>query len=113
MTSNLFNNSDQTFKTTVSDEEGNIIDAAPFLEAVYTIFNADCSAELVVKKLSLTEIVVIVDDGNNIFQTTLLEADMTMAAGQYPHSFKVTNSAGLQLPPIFNGNVSIVEVCKV
>ena len=119
MSNNLFNNSDQTFKTEITEEDSDpvvIVDASIFTEAVYRIYAQDGLSTLVEKKLSIgTEIVVIVDvdvDGNNInvFKTTLLKTDMTMAAGQYPHQFKVTNSDSLELPPVFENEVTIVEV---
>jgi len=119
MSNNLFNNSDQTFKTEITEEDSDptvIIDVSIFTEAVYKIFAQDELSVLVTKKLSIgTEIVVIadVDDaGNaiNVFKTTLLEADMTMDAGQYPHQFKVTNSDSLELPPVFDNKVTIVKV---
>lgn len=118
MANNLYNNSDQTFKTQITEEEDPTvtIDASSFTEAVYKIFSQDCSTVLVTKKLSLAEIAVVADvddagDPINVFQTTLLKVDMTMVAGQYQHNFKVTNSAGLELPPVFQNTVTIVEVC--
>jgi len=72
---------------------------------------------LVEAKLSLSEIVVEGDtdeQGNpiNVFRTTLSKAkmlDTIIPQGQYTHQFKVTNSAGLELPPVFQNTVSVVR----
>lgn len=122
--SNLTNNSGQTFKTTVYDkvdgEVVGVIDAASFTEARYRIFAADCTTVLVDEKLSLGDIAVVSDTDPtygvvNVFETTLPKTDMLdtiVPAGQYTHSFKVTNSAGLELPPVFQDTVTIVEACE-
>ena len=118
---NLFNNSGQVFKTHIT-EEGDptvTIDASSFTEALYRIFAADCTTVLVTASLTGGEIIVIADVdslGNpiNVFQTTLTKVmmdDLIVPAGQYTHSFKVTNSAGLELPPVFQNTVSIVRAC--
>jgi len=121
--SNLTNNSGQTFKTTVYDKVDGVIvgvlDASNFTEALYRIFAADCTTVLVEEKLSLGDIAVVSDTDPdygvvNVFETTLLKADMldtTVPAGQYTHQFKVTNSAGLALPPVFQTTVTVVEAC--
>ena len=121
--SNLTNNSGQTFKTTVYDyQDGAIVgvlDASSFTEALYRIFAADCTTVLVQEKLSLGDIAVVSDTDPtygvvNVFETTLLKADMldtTVPAGSYTHSFKVTNSAGLELPPVFQNTVTVVRAC--
>ena len=49
----------------------------------------------------------------NVFRTTLTKAmmaDTIVPQGQYTHSFKVTNSAGLELPPVFQNTVAVVRV---
>jgi len=119
MTTNLFNNSGQTFKTHITEEQDSsvTIDASSFTEAIYRIYLADCTTVLVEKTKTGGGIAVVADvddEGNpiNVFQTTLLKADMTLAAGQYPHQLKVTNSAGLELPPIFESNVTIAKVAN-
>jgi len=116
---NLFNRSGQTFKTQITEFEDPTvtIDASSFTEAIYRIYDAQCTTVLVEKKLSVTgEIIVIADvdaAGNpiNVFKTTLLKTDMTMAAGQFTHQFRVVNTAGLNLPPVFQELVQILEVC--
>ncbi len=118
---NLFNNSGQVFKTHITEEnEPTItIDASSFTEALYRIFAQDCTTVLVTASLTGGEIIVIADTddaGNpiNVFQTTLTKAmmdDAIVPQGQYTHSFKVTNSAGLELPPVFQNTVSIVRAC--
>ena len=48
----------------------------------------------------------------NVFRTTLTKAamaDTVVPQGQYTHSFKVTNSAGLELPPVFQNTVTVVR----
>jgi hypothetical protein len=48
-----------------------------------------------------------------VFRTTLTKAmmaDTIVPQGQYTHSFKVTNSAGLELPPVFQNTVAVVRV---
>ena len=37
--------------------------------------------------------------------------DTIVPAGQYTHSFKVTNTDGLELPPVFQNTVTIVRAC--
>jgi len=121
--SNLTNNSGQTFKTTIYDKVDGVIvgvlDASSFTEAVYRIFASDCTTALVTETLTLGDIAVVSDiDPDfgtvNVFQTTLPKADMLdtiVPASQYTHSFKVTNSAGLELPPAFQNTVTIVRAC--
>lgn len=116
---NLYNNSGQTFKTRITDcdDPTETIDASNFTEAVYRIFAQDQTTVLVEAKLSLSEIVVEGDtdeQGNpiNVFRTTLSKAkmlDTIIPQGQYTHQFKVTNSAGLELPPVFQNTVSVVR----
>lgn len=116
---NLVNNSGQTFKTRIAecDDETVTIDASNFTEALYRIFAEDNTTVLVTASLSGGEIVVEADvdsDGNpiNVFRTTLIKTimlDSIVPAGQYTHSFKVTNSAGLELPPVFENTVTIVR----
>lgn len=116
---NLYNNSGQTFKTRITDcnDPAETIDASNFTEAVYRIFAQDQTTVLVEAKLSLSEIVVEGDtdeQGNpiNVFRTTLSKAkmlDTIIPQGQYTHQFKVTNSAGLELPPVFQNTVSVVR----
>ena len=118
---NLVNNSGQTFKTRIveCDDDTVTIDASNFTEALYRIFAADNTTVLVTASLTGGEIVVVADtdsEGNpiNVFQTTLTKVmmdDAIVPAGQYTHSFKVTNSAGLELPPVFQNTVSIVRAC--
>ena len=118
---NLTNNSGQTFKTHITEAEDPTvtINAADFTEALYRIFAADCATALVTATLTGGDIVVVadVDDaGNpiNVFETTLTKVamdDLIVPAGQYTHSFKVTNSAGLELPPVFQSTVTIVRAC--
>ena len=121
--SNLTNNSGQTFKTTVYDKVDGVIvgviDASSFTEAVYRIFAADCTTALVTETLTLGDIAVVSDvDPDygtvNVFETTIPKAeilDTTVPAGSYTHSFKVTNSAGLELPPVFQNTVTVVRAC--
>jgi len=122
--SNLTNNSAQTFKTRVDDVDENgvvvgVIDASNFIEAVYRIFAPDCSTALVTATLTGGDIVTeadVDDEGNPIvvFRTTLIKASMLdtiVPEGQYEHSFKVTNTAGLELPPVFQNTVTIVRAC--
>lgn len=116
---NLTNNSAQTFKTRITecDDETETIDASNFTEALYRIFAADQTTVLVTASLTGGEIVVEADvdeagDPINVFRTTLVKAimlDTIVPAGQYTHSFKVTNSAGLELPPVFENVVTIVR----
>jgi len=118
---NLTNNSGQTFKTHITEAEDPLvtIDASDFTEALYRIFAADCTTVLVTASLTGGEIAVVVDQdaaGNNInvFETTLSKASMLdtiVPDGQFTHSFKVTNSAGLELPPVFQDTVTIVRAC--
>ena len=117
MTTNLFNNSDQTFKTQITEEQDSsvTVDASDFTDAIYRIYLSDCTTVLVEKTKAGGGIVVIADTddaGNpiNVFQTTLLKTDMTMDPGQFPHQFKVVNSAALELPPVFENNVTIAKV---
>lgn len=115
---NLTNNSGQTFKTIITDcADSSVIDASNFTEALYRIFASDSTTVLVTASLTGGDIVVEADtddDGNaiNVFRTTLTKAmmdDATVPAGQYTHQFKVTNSAGLELPPIFQNTVTVVR----
>lgn len=115
---NLYNNSGQTFKTQITDcADGSTIDASNFTEALYRIFAADGTTALVTATLSGGEIAIEpdTDDAGNsitVFRTTLTKAamdDTIVPAGQYTHSFKVTNSAGLELPPVFQNTVSVVR----
>jgi hypothetical protein len=116
---NLTNNSGQTFKTHITEcnDSTVTIDASNFSEALYRIFAADNTTVLVTASLTGGEIVVEADtdeagESINIFRTTLVKAimlDSTIPAGQYTHSFKVTNSAGLELPPVFQNTVTVVR----
>jgi len=118
---NLTNNSGQTFKTRITEcsDSTATIDASNFSEALYRIFAADCTTVLVTASLTGGEIAVEADtdeEGNaiNVFRTTLTKimmADTIVPASQYTHSFKVTNSAGLELPPVFQNTVTIVRAC--
>lgn len=118
---NLTNNSGQTFKTHITEAQDPTvtIDASSFTEALYRIFAADCTTALVTATLTGGDIAVVADvdsEGNpiNVFETTLLKTamlDTIVPAGQYTHSFKVTNSAGLELPPVFQSTVTIVRAC--
>ena len=117
---NLSNNSGQTFKTHITEcaDPTVTIDASNFSEALYRIFAADQTTVLVTASLTGGDIVVEadVDDAGaaiNVFRTTLTKvmmADTIVPQGQYTHSFKVTNSAGLELPPIFQNTVAVVRV---
>jgi hypothetical protein len=121
--SNLTNNSGQTFKTTIYDKVDGVIvgvlDASSFTEAVYRIFAADCTTALVTATLTGADIAVVSDTDPtygvvNVFETTLTKAamlDTIVPASQYTHSFKVTNSAGLELPPVFQNTVTVVRAC--
>ena len=116
---NLTNNSGQTFKTHITEAQDPAvtIDASSFTEALYRIFAADCTTALVTATLTGGDIAVVGDvdsEGNpiNVFETTLLKPamlDTIVPAGQYTHSFKVTNSAGLELPPVFENTVTVVR----
>ncbi len=116
---NLTNNSGQTFKTRITEcgDDTVTIDASNFSEALYRIFASDNTTVLVTASLSGGEIVVEADtdeDGDpiNVFRTTLEKAimlDTIITAGQYTHQFKVTNSAGLELPPVFQNTVTVVR----
>lgn len=116
---NLWNNSGQTFKTRITecDDPTETIDASNFTEALYRIFAADRATVLVEATLTGGDIIVEGDtdeEGNaiNVFRTTLTKLmmdDATVPEGQYTHQFKVTNSAGLELPPVFQSTVSIVR----
>lgn len=118
---NLTNNSGQVFKTHITEAQDPTvtIDASSFTEALYRIFAEDCTTVLVTASLTGGEIAVIADvddEGNpiNVFQTTLSKASMLdsiVPASQYTHSFKVTNSAGLELPPVFQNTVTVVRAC--
>lgn len=120
---NLTNNSGQLFNTTVYDKKDGevvgVLDASNFTEAKYRIFASDCTTALVEATLTGGDIAVVSytdpDYGVvNIFETTLLKSamlDTIVPAGQYTHQFKVTNSAGLELPPVFQNTVTIVEAC--
>jgi len=122
--SNLSNNSAQTFKTRVDDVDENgvvvgVLDASNFTEAIYRIFAPDCTTALVTATKTAGDIVTeadVDDDGNPIivFRTTLTKVkmmDTIVPEGQYTHSFKVTNTAGLELPPVFQDTVTIVRAC--
>lgn len=116
---NLTNNSGQTFKTRITEcnDSTITIDASNFSEALYRIFDTDNTTALVTATLTGGDIVVEADtdeDGNaiNVFRTTLTKAmmaDTIVPASQYTHSFKVTNSAGLELPPVFQNTVTVVR----
>jgi hypoxanthine phosphoribosyltransferase len=118
---NLTNNSGQTFKTHITEAQDPTvtIDASSFTEALYRIFAADCTTVLVTASLTGGDIAVVsdVDDAGvtiNVFETTLTKImmdDLIVPAGQYTHSFKVTNSAGLELPPVFQNTVTVVRAC--
>ena len=120
-TNNLTNNSGQTLKTRVTecDDDTVTIDASNFSEALYRIFASDCTTVLVSASLTGGEIVVEADvdesgDAINVFRTTLIKAvmlDSILPSGQYTHQFKVTNSAGLELPPVFQNTVTVVRAC--
>ena len=118
----LTNNSAQTFKTRIDDidEEGNVIgviDATNFTEAKYRIFAGDGQTVLLEATLTGGDIAVETDvdsSGNaiNVFRTTLLKnkmLDNILPQGQYTHQFKVTNSSGLELPPVFQNTVTVVR----
>jgi len=122
--SNLTNNSAQTFKTRVDDvdEAGNVVgvlDASNFTAAEYRIFAADCTTVLVTATLLAGDIVTEADvdsagDPIVVFRTTLTKAkmlDTIVPASQYTHQFKVTNTAGLELPPVFQNTVTVVRAC--
>ncbi len=116
---NLTNNSAQTFKTRITEcnDETVTIDASNFTEALYRIFAADNTTALLTASLTGGEIVVEADvdeagDPINVFRTTLSKASMLdtiIPATQYTHSFKVTNTAGLELPPVFENTVTVVR----
>tara|TARA_R110002020_G_scaffold123070_1_gene279078 strand:+ start:661 stop:1035 length:375 start_codon:yes stop_codon:yes gene_type:complete len=116
---NLYNNSGQTFKTRITEcnDPTATIDASNFSEALYRIFALDGTTVLVTASLTGGQIAVEADtdeQGNaiNVFRTTLSKASMadtTVPAGQYTHSFKVTNGAGLELPPVFQNTVTIIR----
>jgi len=116
---NLTNNSGQTFKTRITDcaDSTVTIDASNFSEALYRIFAADNTTVLVTASLTGGEIVVEADVDEagtaiNVFRTTLTKAmmpDTIVPQGRYTHSFKVTNSAGLELPPVFQNAVTVVR----
>ena len=118
---NLTNNSGQTFKTRITECDDPLvtIDASNFSEALYRIFAADCTTVLVTASLTGGEIAVEADVDEagvaiNVFRTTLAKASMLdtiVPASQYTHSFKVTNSAGLELPPVFQNTVTVVRAC--
>lgn len=118
---NLTNNSGQTFKTHITEAQDptTTIDASSFTEALYRIFAADCTTVLVTASLTGGEIAVVADTDSeglpiNVFETTLTKVmmdDAIVPAGSYTHSFKVTNSAGLELPPVFQNTVAIVRAC--
>ena len=118
---NLVNNSGQTFKTRITEcgDDTATIDASNFTEALYRIFAADQTTVLVTASLTGGEIVVEGDtdeEGNaiNVFRTTLPKSimlDTIIPQGSYTHSFKVTNSAGLELPPVFQNTVTVVRAC--
>ena len=106
--SELYQHSDQNFLTTVTSEETGLeIDAADFSSAEYKIFEQDCTTVLVSKSLGSG----IVVEGTD-FKTTLDAADMNMLPADYIHQFKVVNTAAQTLPPIFQGPVTVKEVCN-
>lgn len=117
--SNLYNNSGQTFKTRITNcaDPTETIDANNFTEALYRIFANDGDTVLVSATLTGGEITVESDtdeEGNSIrvFRTRLTKAmmaDTIVPEGQYYHSFKVTNLAGDELPPVFQNTVTIVR----
>ena len=116
---NLTNNSGQTFKTHITErcDPTVTIDASNFIEAKYRIFDADGTTALVTATLTGGEIAVEADtddEGNaiKVFRATLSKASMLdsiVPAGQYIHQFKVTNTGGLELPPVFQNTVTIVR----
>jgi len=116
---NLYNNSGQTFKTRITDcdDPTVTIDASNFTEALYRIFAQDQATVLVSATLTGGDIVVEGDtdeQGNpiNVFRTTLSKTKMDDAIvpqGQYTHQFKVTNTNGLELPPVFQNTVTVVR----
>ena len=118
---NQTNNSGQTFNTRITecDDSTATSDAPNLSEALYRRFASDCTTALVTASLTGGEIVVeadVDDAGNpiNVSRTTLNKASMLdtiVPANQYTHSFKVTNSAGLELPPIFQNTGTIVRAC--
>lgn len=115
MSSNLFNNSDQNFKTEIDDEEGANVDASDFTDAIYRIYAQDGLSVLVEETLTGGGIVVVSDVDSelnpiNVFKTSLQKIDMTMVAGDYTHQFKVINSATQELPPLFQNTVNILDV---
>ncbi len=115
MSSNLYNNSDQNFKTEIDDEEGANVDASIFTGAIYRIYAQDGLSVLVEETLSGGGIVVVADTDSggspiNVFKTSLEKIDMTMVAGNYTHQFKVVNSATQELPPLFQNTVNILDV---
>lgn len=115
----LYNNSGQTFKTRITecDDPTVTIDASNFTEAVYRIFAQDQTTVLVEAKLSSGAIVVEADtdeSGNpiNVFRTTLVKSSMLdtiVPESSYTHQFKVTNTAGLELPPVFQNTVTVLR----
>ena len=119
--SNLTNNSGQSFKTHITEKQDPSVTilASNFTEALYRIFASDCTTVLVTASLTGGDIAVVsdVDDAGasiNVFETTLTKImmdDLIVPAGQYTHSFKVTNSAGLELPPVFQNTVTVVRAC--
>ena len=116
---NLTNNSGQTFKTRITEcnDPTATIDASNFSEALYRIFAQDNTTVLVTATKTAGDIVVEADvdeEGNpiNVFRTTITKAmmaDTIVPQGQYTHSFKVTNSTGLELPPVFQTAVTVVR----
>ena len=118
---NLTNNSGQTFKTRITEcgDSTITIDASNFTEAKYRIFDTDGTTALVTATLTGGEIAVEADtdeEGNaiNVFRTTLSKTSMLdsiVPEGQYTHQFKVTNSGGLELPPVFQNTVTIIRAC--
>lgn len=118
---NLYNNSGQAFLTPITEAQDPTvtIDAADFTEAIYRIFASDCTTALVTASLTGGEITLTVKLDNQgvpitVFKTTLSKTQMLdniVPAGQYTHSFKVTNTDGLELPPVFQNTVTIVRAC--
>jgi hypothetical protein len=121
MADELFNNSGQAIKTAItksSDSTSYFNAGTDFTAATYIIYDKLCTTKWVEKTLLAGGIAVIADvdaAGNviSVFETTVLAADMNMPAGEYIHQFRVVNNAGLALPPIFETELTIVNVCVV
>ena len=104
----LYTNSDQSFTTCVFDCDGLQLNAASFTGAEYRIFDLSCTTEFVSKSLG-SGITVVGDK----FKTDLTETDMAITPGEYLHQFKVINATAQTLPPIFEEQVTVNNVCKV